>query len=62
MKLLQDVYGLGKKIADKGGDFMATRIMLQPSIDHDRGVRADEQRHEVLRRRESRANDKAMGY
>jgi hypothetical protein len=50
------------KVIDKGGDFIANRIMLQPSIDRAKGARADRMRSKIIQRRESRANDKAMGY
>lgn len=53
---------LGKKIADKGGNFIAHRIMLRPNLDIARGKAADKKREALLRRRESIKNDKAMGY
>lgn len=53
---------LKNKTADKGGNFIAHRLMLKPNLDIARGERADKQRHQIIRRRESRQNDKAMGY
>lgn len=52
----------GKKVVDMGGDYIANHLMVQPMIDQMKGETADTKRQALLRRRESRANDKAMGY
>lgn len=49
-------------VIDKGGSFIAKKVMLQPSIDAEKGRMADRARSKVLRNRESRNNDKLMGY
>lgn len=53
---------LSKKVVSVGSDYIANRVMLKPSLDRWAGERADKTRTQVIRRRESRANDKAMGY
>lgn len=49
-------------VVDRGGSFIAKKVMLQPSLDVARGKMADKQRMNIIRKRESRQNDKAMGY
>lgn len=49
-----------KRIVDKGGNFVAHRVMLRPNIDISRGQRADNERESILRRRESVRKDKEI--
>lgn len=51
-----------ERIADKGGELIAKKVMLQPSLDVNRGRQADKRREQLLRNREYRQNQKAMGY
>lgn len=50
------------RVTDKGGDFIAHRVMVKPGIDKARGHESDERREQLIRNRESRLNDKMMGY
>jgi len=62
MNIKQQVYGLGKKIVDAGGNYIANRVMIQPEMDRMRGERADEKRQAIVQRRESIKGRKEMGY
>lgn len=61
MGLKQQVYGLGKKVADMGGDF-ALKFMPSHDLDVMRGERADAQRKEIRENREHRNFEKSKGY
>lgn len=50
------------KLIDTGSDIIANKVMLQPSIDAGKGKLADKKRTNIIRARESRVNDKKMGY
>lgn len=50
------------RVIDTGSNLIANRAMLRPSMDKARGEMADKKRTMITRNRESRANDKAMGY
>lgn len=61
MKLGAKAKALHAKIADKGGNVMA-RFAGTVAREQARGAEYDSKRTAITRRRESRANDKAMGY
>lgn len=54
--------GMTKKafntIADKGGNFIAKKVMLQPSLDHMKGEQAEMKRQKIMSNRAARK----MGY
>lgn len=50
------------RAVDAGGNFIAQKIMLQPALDYRRGERADRDREEILRRRDTREYEKSLGY
>lgn len=45
-------------VVDKGGNFIANKVMLQPSLDRMKGGMADSRRQKVLANRSARK----MGY
>jgi len=42
--LSNKIKGVGKKVADIGGDYIANRVMLRPGLDRMRGEDADAKR------------------
>lgn len=58
MRLGAKVKALHNKIADKGGNFIAKKVMLQPSLDYMKGEQAEMKRQKIMSNREARK----MGY
>lgn len=51
-----------KKVVGAGSDYIVNRAMLQPGIDKAKGEMTDKKRTQVTRARESRVNNKRVGY